>query len=100
MLRDPDWDALEREIFGAVDRRERDALWELSSEIRRRADRISSLILYTDLPLVDIEIEIRELKQFVIEKFPGKEELFDAIYTARFKRLWNQWRESSGSFEP
>ncbi len=92
MDRDADWKAFERGIFESVERRERERGWELSSEIRRRADRIVSIILMSDLPRVDVEIEIRGFRAFVSEELPGKEELFDAVYLARFRRIWGQWR--------
>jgi hypothetical protein len=100
MDRDADWDAFEREIFDAVDRRERERAWELATEIRRRADRISALILHGDLPRVDIEIEIRNFRTFVVEALPGKEQLFDMVYLSRFRRLWSQWRKGAGPLLP
>ena len=89
---DENWDALEREVFQSAARRERERGWELSDEIRRRADRIVSIILMSDYPRVDVEIEIRGFRAFVVEELPGKEELFDAVYLARFRRIWEQWR--------
>lgn len=96
MERDAGWDAFEREIFEAVDRRERERGWELAEEIRRRADRIVSLILHGDLPRVDVEIEIRSFRAFVVAELPGREELFDGIYLARFRRIWEQWGREGG----
>lgn len=88
------WDDLEREIFGAVNARERARDYEQAEEIRRRADRISSLILHSDLPRVDIEIEIRNFRAYVLEIFPEKEELLNSVYLNRFRRLWNQFRNA------
>jgi hypothetical protein len=59
---------------------------------QREADEICRLILNTDLPLVDIEIQIEKLREKAAQLFPGKEELFSMIYDSRFRRLWNQFR--------
>jgi hypothetical protein len=88
-----DWEALEREIFGAVNARQRARDYEQAEDIRSRADRISSLILHSDLPRVDIEIEIRKFRDYVLELFPEKEGLLDSVYVNRFKRLWAQFRD-------
>ena len=58
-----------------------------------KADDISRLILNTDLPWVDIEIQIEKLRQEAQRLFPQKLGLFDLVYVGRFKRLWEQWRE-------
>ena len=95
-LRKIDWDSLEKEIFGAVNARQRELDHARAREIRDAADRISTMILQKDMPRVDIEIEIRKLRAFVLEQFPEKEELFKAIYVGRFVRLWNQFRKGEG----
>jgi hypothetical protein len=56
------------------------------------ADDISRLIVSTDLPWVDIQIEIEKLRTEANRLFPLKKYLFDLIYVSRFKRLWQQWR--------
>jgi hypothetical protein len=66
--------------------------------LRRAADRISSLILYSDYPWVDIAIEIEKLREMVAEEFPDKMELFEHLYVSRFERLWEQWREPATEF--
>jgi DNA-directed RNA polymerase subunit RPC12/RpoP len=88
------WDDLEREIFGAVNARERSRDYEQAEEIRARADRISSLILHSDLPRIDVEIEIKKFRTHVLEIFPEKEELLNSVYLNRFRRLWNQFRNA------
>jgi len=95
-LRNIDWDSLEKEIFGAVNARQKQLDRARAQEIREIADRISSLILQKDMPRVDIEIEIKNFRTFVLEHFPEKEELFKAIYINRFRRLWNQFRGGEG----
>ena len=62
--------------------------------LKRKADRISSLILFSDLEWIDIEIEIGQLRQWCEKTAPDKLQLFDLIYLPRFKRLWLQWRET------
>ena len=59
---------------------------------QRRADAISRLIVSTDLPWVDIAIQIEQLRREAERYFPKKMELFELIYTHRFLRLWEQWR--------
>lgn len=61
-------------------------------EFQRKADEISSLIINTALPWVDIAIQIQKLRQEAEVLFPDKMPLFEMIYISRFKRLWQQWR--------
>ena len=67
-----------------------------AEDIRRAADRISSLILHSDMQAIDIEIEIESFRRDVLGEFPDRGELFDAIYLARFRRLWSQFRKGEG----
>ena len=73
-------------------RRERsDALRRAAvDELRRRADAITSRILYSDEPWVDIEIAIGRLREHVERRFPGQQWLFERIYEARWARLHDQ----------
>jgi hypothetical protein len=59
---------------------------------QQQADEISSLILNTDLPRVDVLIRVEALRQEAERRFPRKMDLFDRIYLGRFRRLWSQWR--------
>lgn len=59
---------------------------------QHRADVISHLIVNTDLPWVDIAIEISHLREEAQRLFPQKMELFELIYARRYDRLWQQWR--------
>ena len=63
-----------------------------AEEMKRRADRISSLILFSDFPWIDIAIEIENLREFCREEAPEKLELYEHLYVNRFQRLWEQWR--------
>jgi len=88
--RDNGWEKLERELFESAGR-ELDRKRALG--IRDEADRIVSMILTRDMPRVDIEIAIREFRRRVLEEFPDKGELFDAVYAGRFRRIWDQFRQ-------
>lgn len=65
---------------------------ERASEIQRAASRICQMILDDSYPEVDIEIAKRKLRERVAELFPEKLSLYEMIYEARFKRLWEQFR--------
>jgi DNA-directed RNA polymerase subunit RPC12/RpoP len=95
-IRDIDWEAFEREIFDAVNARPRRIDTARVNEIRGMADRISALITQSDLPRVDVEIEVRKFREYVLEHFPEKEELFRAIYINRFRRQWDEHRKGEG----
>jgi len=88
----PDLQKLEEEIFREAGKKERRRDWERMDRIRRDADRITIHILYSDLPRIDVEIQIRSFRSKVLESFPGKRELFNGIYLSRFRRLWKQFR--------
>ena len=90
---DIDWEALERELFESagveLDR-------SRARGIRTEADRIVSMILDAGMPRIDIEMAIRSFRSRVLEEFPGREELFDALYLGRFRRIWEQFRQDGG----
>lgn len=62
-------------------------------EITTMADRIASLIVGSDYPMIDIEIEKQKLRERISELFPDKIDLYDLIYEPRFRRLKDQFRE-------
>jgi hypothetical protein len=68
-----------------------EADWE-AEHIRRRAERIVALILYSDLPLVDIDIERAGLRREVKQLFPDRMDVYERIYESRFRRIIEQWR--------
>ena len=74
-------------ISGLADAEKRDA-----ETIRRLADGISCLIIATDYPLIDIEIEMKRLREACAELFPDSVHLYHLIYESRFRRLWEQFR--------
>lgn len=61
-------------------------------ELQREADRVCVLILSSDLPAIDIEIEKNKVRECCLEFYPDREELYDMIYESRFQRLWDQFR--------
>jgi uncharacterized Zn finger protein (UPF0148 family) len=95
-----DWEALEREIFKTAAERNREYDKERAADFRREADRIVSLILYSDMPRVDIEIAIRTFRDRILASFPEREALFNALYLSRFRRLWNQFRDDDDQLLP
>ena len=60
-----------------------------------QADAISHLIVNTDLPWIDVSIQIERLREEAVRLWPQKSELFDLIYRSRFDRLQAQWRGAS-----
>lgn len=69
---------------------------ERMRELQRMADRVCFLILSSDLPPIDIEIEKEKVRQRCLELWPDREWLYDMIYESRFNRLWEQFREDDG----
>ena len=65
---------------------------ERMREFQRMADWVCVLILSSDLPEVDIEIEKNKVRDRCLELYPGQEQLYDMIYESRFQRLWDQFR--------
>lgn len=61
-------------------------------EIQLASDHICALILYSDLPLIDIRLAAADLRRLCVRHFPERSYLFAWIYDARFRRLWEQWR--------
>ncbi len=62
------------------------------AELQRAADRVCSLILYSDYPEVDVLIERRKLRDLCERMYPDRLGLFDMVYESRFDRLWEQFR--------
>lgn len=61
-------------------------------KFQRRVDRLCFLIVATDYPRRDIEIERLFLRTEAARLFPEKFHLYDMLYESRFRRLWNQFR--------
>lgn len=58
----------------------------------RAADRVCALILLSDYPEIDVEIEKGKVRELAQELFPNRMELYEMIYESRFRRLWEQFR--------
>jgi hypothetical protein len=69
---------------------------EASGELKRGADEICRLILSSDLPEVDIDIAIANLRRRCRELYPDRTHLFDWIYESRFRRLREQFPRERG----
>lgn len=72
-----------------------DARRQRMHELQRMADRVCTLILSSDLPPIDIEIEKNKVRERCLELYPDREWLFEMIYESRFERLWEQFRRES-----
>ena len=70
------------------------------NELRRLADDVCLLILHTDLPEIDIRIQISQVRQRCEELFPDRLELFEMVYGSRFRRLMEQWHSGEPAEEP
>ncbi|MCE5266485.1 MAG: hypothetical protein LLG00_01175 [Planctomycetaceae bacterium] len=68
---------------------------EMMRELQRMADRVCVLILSSDLPEIDIEIEKNKVREFCLDSYPDREDLYDMVYESRFQRLWDQFREEA-----
>lgn len=71
----------------------------LAERLRRESHRISALILNSDLPWIDIRIQIEAMRAMCEAEAPDKAELFEAIYMSRFERLRAQWRVGADGSE-
>ena len=60
-------------------------------ELAAGADRICRMILDADLPEVDVDIAIENLREEAETRFPGSDELFEHIFVRRFERLREQF---------
>lgn len=69
-------------------------------KLRRAADRVCCLILISDYPAIDIEIEKAKVRELAEELFPDRMDLYEMIYESRFRRLWEQFRSSPDECNP
>jgi hypothetical protein len=61
-------------------------------ELQRLAERVCFLIVATDTPRIDVDIQRAEVRRRCLELFPDKMHVFDLVYESRFRRLWDQFR--------
>jgi 8-oxo-dGTP pyrophosphatase MutT (NUDIX family) len=74
---------------------------EALEQLAREADRIVTLILHTSMPRVDIEIQIQNLREEFLRRYPETADLFEMVYASRFRRIWDQWEaDRPGEGEP
>jgi hypothetical protein len=66
--------------------------------ISRRAERICLLIVGSDYPLVDIQIERSNLREQAEQLCPERMDVYDRIYESRFDRLIEQFRQEEELF--
>jgi len=69
------------------------------ARLQRAADRVCSLILISDYPEIDIDIEKAKVRGLAEELFPARMDLYEMIYESRFRRLWDQFRSSSDGWD-
>jgi hypothetical protein len=68
---------------------------ERMRELQRMADRVCVLILSSDLPAIDVEIEKSKVRQRCLDLYPDREQLYKMVYESRFQRLWDQFHGES-----
>jgi hypothetical protein len=62
---------------------------------QRHVDRLCFLIVATNCPDREIDIEKLHLRVQAMRLFPDKISLYDLIYESRFRRLREQFRQNS-----
>jgi len=62
--------------------------------LQRRADRLCFLIVATDIPEREVNIERLFLRTEAARLFPSQLSVYDMIYESRFRRLWQQFRSA------
>jgi hypothetical protein len=60
--------------------------------LQRKADRVASMILTSSYSDLDCALAERELRMECLSLCPDHMELYDLIYTSRFRRLREQFR--------
>lgn len=66
--------------------------------LAREVDRVSRMILCSDMPDVDVEIAKNQVRELAEELFPDRMDLFEMIYESRWRRLTEQFREQETPF--
>lgn len=60
--------------------------------LRRMADRVASMIVTSCYSDLDCALAERELRMECLRLLPRRMELYDRVYTSRFRRLREQFR--------
>jgi hypothetical protein len=74
------------------DRAETDRDEDPAVLLQRHADRVASMIVTSSYSDLDCALAEREVRMECLSLLPDRMELFDLIYTARFRRLREQFR--------
>jgi hypothetical protein len=74
------------------DRSDEDREEEPAALLQRHADRVASMIVTSSCSDLDCALAERELRMECLSLLPDRMELFDLIYTSRFRRLREQFR--------
>jgi hypothetical protein len=61
--------------------------------LQRHADRVASMIVTSSCSDLDCALAERELRMECLVLLPDRMELYDWVYTARFRRLREQFRD-------
>ncbi len=61
--------------------------------LQRQADRVASMIVTSTCSDIECALAERELRMECLRLCPDRMELYDLIYTARFRRLREQFRD-------
>jgi hypothetical protein len=64
--------------------------------LKRKADRVTSLILFSDAPREWISREMVAVRAYCMRELPDRLDLFERIYASRWERLWREFRRPSG----
>ena len=64
------------------------------SELQKMADRVCVLILNSEYPDIDIQIEMEKVRTRCEQLFPDRMDLYAMIYESRFQRLREQFRRN------
>jgi hypothetical protein len=65
---------------------------EAAEQLRRGADRVARMILTSSFSDLECALAERELRMECLHLLPEKMALYDLVYTARFRRLREQFR--------
>ncbi len=60
--------------------------------LKRHADRVASMIVTSSYSDLECALAERELRMECLRLLPERMELFDLVYTSRFRRLREQFR--------
>jgi hypothetical protein len=68
--------------------------------LRRLADRVASMIVTSSYSDLDCALAERELRMECLRILPDRMKLYDQIYTSRFRRLREQFRQDRPDPDP